>query len=217
LARDFGISKRARVGMGGYGSGRWGGRPTVESGLTLDLSRLLKSGWLKARASTAGTLRWSAAGIEMASVDFESCLGEKTGHMHLRWTSTDLPTGEKRGCENRITLTTRPQPFGGRRWWFICPHTGRLASRLHLPSGAYTFACRRAYRMGYRSQRQTLRDRALSRAYALRQKLGNHGLIGSYVAKPKGMHWRTFERLVMRIERAEGIVQGHASRLLFLS
>jgi hypothetical protein len=28
------------------------------------------------------------------------------------------------------------------------------------------------------------------------------------------MHWRTFGRLVTRIERAEGIVQGHAARLL---
>lgn len=201
--------------MGGNGSGRWGGRPTVESSLTLDLSRLFKAGWLKPRASTRGTLRWSAVGIgEVASVDFESCLGEKTGHMHLRWTSTDRLTGEKRECQNHITLTTRPQPFGGRRWWFICPRTGRLASRLHLPSGAYAFARRRAYRLGYRSQRQTRRDRALSRAYELRQKLGNLGLIGSYVVKPKGMHWRTFGRALMRIAQAEDIVQGHAARLL---
>jgi len=28
--------------MGGYGSGRQGGRPTVESGLTLDINRLLR-------------------------------------------------------------------------------------------------------------------------------------------------------------------------------
>ncbi|MET0531067.1 MAG: hypothetical protein ABW003_22475 [Microvirga sp.] len=28
--------------MGGYGSGRWGGRPTTDDGLTLDLPRLLR-------------------------------------------------------------------------------------------------------------------------------------------------------------------------------
>jgi hypothetical protein len=202
--------------MGGYGSGRWGGRPTVETCLTLNLSRLFKSGWLKARTVTTGTLRWPAAwiGDESVSVDFESCLGEASGDIHLHWRSKDQRTGETRECETHITLTTRPQPFGGRRWWFICPRTGRLVSRLHLPDGAYTFACRRAYRLGYRSQRQTPRDRALSRAYALRQKLGNHGLIGSYVVKPRGMHWRTFDRAMTRIDQAEGIVQGHAARLL---
>lgn len=63
--------------MGGYGSGRWGGRPTVESGLTLNLPRLFKTGWLKPGAWTAGTLRWFAAGTdeETASMDFEARLG----------------------------------------------------------------------------------------------------------------------------------------------
>lgn len=203
--------------MGGNGSGRWGGRPTVERSLTLDLSRLLKTGWLKIGTSTTGTLRWSDAwrGGEIASVKFESCLGEQSGHVHLRWTSTDQLTGEKRECENRIALTTKPLPFGGRRWWFICPRTGRLATRLYLPCGAYSFACRRAYQLGYLSQRQTPRDRAVSRVFALRRRLGSQGGIGSYVAKPKGMHWRTFERALMRIAQAEDIVQGHAARLLF--
>ena len=31
--------------MGGTGSGRWGGRPTVESGLTLNLGKLLRDGF----------------------------------------------------------------------------------------------------------------------------------------------------------------------------
>jgi hypothetical protein len=83
-----------------------------------------------------------------------------------------------------------------------------------LPSGAYTFACRKAYRLAYRSQRETPRDRALSGAFALRQKLGADGGIGDYVTKPKGMHWRTFERAMERIDRAEGIVDGHTVLLL---
>jgi hypothetical protein len=204
------------MAMGGIGSGRWGGRPTVENSLTLNLARLFKTGWLKARACTMGTLRWSAAwiGDEIVSVDFESCLGEDSGYMHLRWTSTDHLTGEERECETRVALTTRPQPFGGRRWWFICPRTGRLVSRLHLPDGTYSFACRRAYQLGYLSQRQTARDRAVSRAFALRQRLGNDGGIGEELIKPKGMHWCTFGRLVTRIGNAEDVVQGHAARSL---
>ena len=116
--------------MGGYGSGRSGGRPTVESGLTLNLPRLFKTGWLKPGAWTSGVLRWSIVGTgeETASMGFEARLGEGEGYIRLHWTSTNRWSGEKRQCENHITLTTSPQPFGGRRWWFVCPRTGRLAT-----------------------------------------------------------------------------------------
>jgi hypothetical protein len=48
----------------------------------------------------------------------------------------------------------------------------------------------------------------------LRRKLGVGGGIGDYVAKPKGMHWRTFERALERIRRAENIVDVHEAVLL---
>jgi hypothetical protein len=140
---------------------------------------------------------------------FEARLGAEEGYIRLHWTFTNRWSGEKRQCENRITLVTSLQPFGGRRWWFVCPRTGHRATRLHLPSGADTFACRKAYRLAYRSQRQTPPDRALSRALALRQKLGADGGVGDYVAKPKGMHRCTFERAMKRIDRAENIVEMH--------
>ena len=202
--------------MGGYGSGRSGGCPTIESGLTLNLSRLFKTGWLKPAAWTSGVLRWSVVGTgeEIASMGFEARLSKEEGYIRLHWISTDLQSGEKRQCENRIALTTSAQPFGGRRWWFVCPRTGRRATRLHLPSGAYTFAARSAYRLAYRSQRETPRDRALARAFALRRKLSDGGGIGDIVVKPKGMHWRTFDRAVQRIGRAEAVVDMHTGLLL---
>ena len=202
--------------MGGYGSGRSGGRPTVESGLTLDLRRLFKTGWLRPGARTSGLLSWTTVntGRETASVGFQSYLGEEGGYVQLHWTSTDRRTGETRQCENRITLTTRPQPFGGRRWFFVCPRTGESATKLHLPSGAYTFACRKAYRLGYRSQRESPRDRSLSRAFALRGKIGGEGGIGDLIEKPKGMHARTFERAMEKVYAAEEIVDAHCDLLL---
>lgn len=202
--------------MGGYGSGRYGGRPTVEDGLTLNLPRLFKTGWLKPNASIYGTLRWTrvSTGEETASIGFQSNLGDESGHIRLHWTSTNRWSGEKRQCENQITLTTRPQPFGGLRWFFICPGTGKCAAKLHLPSGAYTFASRKAYRLGYRSQRETPRDRSLSRAFALRDKIGGKGGIGDYIEKPKGMHRRSFERAMERIYQAEEIVEWHGQLLV---
>ena len=202
--------------MGGFGSGRSGGRPTVESGLTLDLRCLFKMGWLKPGARASGTLHWTvvSTGRETASVGFQSDLGEESGYVQLHWTSTDRRTGETRQCETRIALTTRPQPFGGRRWFFVCPRTGESATKLHLPSGAYTFASRRAFQLGYRCQRESPRDRSLSRAFALRGKIGGQGGIGDYIAKPKWMHRRTFERAMERINGAEEIVEAHTDLLL---
>jgi hypothetical protein len=199
--------------MGGYGSGRSGGRPTVEDSLTLDLRRLFKDGCLKPGAWISGTLRWTvvSTGRETASMGFQSEVREESGYVQLHWTSSNRRTGETRQCENRITLTTRPQPFGGRRWCFICPRTGESAVKLRLPSGAYTFACRKAYRLGYRSQRETPRDRSLSRAFALCRKLGSDEGIGDYIHKPKGMHRRTFERAMERVYRAEDIVEAYTA------
>ena len=149
--------------MGGYGSGRYGGRPTVEDSLTLNLPRLLKDRLLKVGAWTFGALRWTvvSTGKEIASMGFRAHVGEDNGYIQLNWTSKDRWSGETRQCENRITLTTMPQPFGGCRWFFICPRTGERATKLHLPSGAHTFACRKAYRLGYRCQRETPRDRSV--------------------------------------------------------
>jgi hypothetical protein len=202
--------------MGGYGSGRSRGRPTVEDSLTLDLWSLAKTGWLKPGARVSGTLRWTTVntGREIASIGFQSHLGEDNGYVQLHWTSTDRRTGETRQCETRIALTTSPQPFGGRRWFFICPRTGGSATKLHLPSGANTFACRKAYRLGYRSQRESPRDRSLSRAFALRGKIGGKGGIGDYIPKPKGMYGRTFERFMERISGAEEIIEAHTYLLL---
>jgi hypothetical protein len=211
-----GYENDGRQQVGGYGSGRSGGRPTVESGLTLDLRRLFKTGWLRPGARTSGLLSWTTVntGRETASVGFQSDLGEEGGYVQLHWTSTNRWTGEARQCENRITLTTSPQPFGGRRWFFMCPRTGENAAKLHLPSGAYTFASRKAYRLGYRCQRESPRDRSLSRAFALRGKIGGQGGIGDYIAKPKWMHRRTFDRAMEKIYRAEEIVDAHTDLLL---
>jgi len=203
--------------MGGYGSGRSGGRPTVEGSLTLDLPRLFKDGCLKVGSWTSGTLRWTvvSTGEETAAIGFQShLLGEDTGYVRFHWTSTNRWTGETRQCENRITLTTSPQPFGGRRWFFICPRTGERATKLHLPSGVYTFASRKAYRLGYRCQRETPRDRSLSRAFALREKIGGKGGISDFIRKPKGMHRRTFERAMEKVYEAEEIVDRHSDLLL---
>lgn len=201
--------------MGGYGSGRSGGGPTVERGLTLDLYRLLRLKAIAPGQSLGGSIVWTRVGTgeRTASVGYEARLTADSGRIRLYYTTTTYG-GEKRASDYGISLATTPQPFGGRRWWFQCPQTGDRVAKLYLPSGAYTFASRRAYRLGYLCQRETPRDRSLSRAFALREKIGGKGGIGDYIPRPKGMHARTYERAMEKVFEAEEVVERHTELLL---
>lgn len=201
--------------MGGYGSGRSGGRPTVEDGLTLDLAKLLRDRLFRPGQGWAGSIVWTYVGTgeRVGSIGYHALLGDERGRVRLHYTTTRW-NGEKRASDYWVELTTTPQPFGGRRWWFRCPRTGARVAKLHLPPGALTFASRQAYRLAYRSQRETPRDRALGRAFKLRDRLGAKGGIGDCIDKPKGMRWRTFEREMEKVEAAEDRVAVHAHRLL---
>ena len=196
--------------MGGYGSGRSGGRATTESGLILSLSKLIRDGLFRPGCAWGGSLVWTntTTGERVGSIGYEAHLGQELGRVRLRYTTTRWD-GERRESDYWIQLETTPQPFGGRRWWFVCPRTGRRAAKLYLPNGAFTFAARQAYRLAYRSQREAPHDRALRRAFKLRGKLGADGGIGDYVPKPKWMRMQTYDRKLEEIWQAEEVVDAH--------
>ena len=77
-----------------------------------------------------------------------------------------------------------------------------------------TFASRGAHRLAYKSQRETPFARSISRAWKARRRLGDHQSIGATIEKPPGMRWRTFDRLLEKVEAAEGMMGGHASLLV---
>src|SRR4051794_8660732 len=110
--------------MGGFGSGRYGGRPTVEDGLTLNLSKLFRDGLLRPGQSSHGTLTWTTVGTgkRVASIGYLAILDDERGRMRLQYTTTRWD-GTKRNSDYWIELATTPQPFGGWRWWFVCPKT----------------------------------------------------------------------------------------------
>jgi hypothetical protein len=194
--------------MGGIGSGRYGGRPTVESGLTLDLYRLIRQKVFLPGGYCSGSIVWTwvSTGEQIATVGYEAFMHGDAGHVRLRYTTTHSYTGEKRDSDYTIALQSTPQPYGGRRWWFVCPRSGDLVAKFHLTNGAHTFASRKAHRLGYRSQRESPRDRARSRTQNLRYKLGGSmNLMEPIPIKPKWMRWKTYDRKVARIEAADNI------------
>lgn len=110
-------------------------------------------------------------------------------------------TADQRAIRYRIELERTPCRFGGGRWWFRCPSTGRLAHKLFLPRGGESFLSRPAYRLAYASQRLDDLGKLQQRKWLLIRRLG-----GDWEAplRPKGMHDRTYARLLTRLEEVEG-------------
>jgi hypothetical protein len=107
-------------------------------------------------------------------------------------------TSDPQPISYRVWLPWSRPHYGGRRYWFCCPGTGEWASKLFLPLGGHCFMSRRAYRLGYACQRESRSNRLMRRARKLHRALGGDGgALGQDAPdKPKGMHWRTYERKV---------------------
>jgi hypothetical protein len=192
--------------MGGYGSGRYGGAPVIEDGLVLSISALRRDGLLRS-GRWSGRLVWRMvySGKETSNISYIADIGEETGSWRVIYTTTHAD-GSKTPSDYTISLISTPQPFGGRRWWFLCPFSGARVAKLYMVPGSTKFAARTAYRrrLAYRSQRAAPFDRACERAWHLRHALGDrHGALGDWIEKPKWMRWQTFEKKLARVRQAE--------------
>lgn len=201
--------------MGGLGSGRPRLRPTVEDGLTIDLGKLIRG---ETDCTVTGSVAWPSANAdeERASIGFSAELSSKgMGELRLRYTATDPWDRTCHDIDERIELEGLPQPFGGLIWYCRCPVTGRRCRKLCKPPGARRFASRQAYRLHYRSQQKAPYERAVQQAQKIRKKLGSTCDIGDPVHRPHGMHQKTFERYLDRLDHYEDIVDIHLTQSLF--
>src|SRR5262249_14718109 len=139
-------------------------------------------------------------------VAFESRVGlPGDGWLRLCYSIANYWTGAAIEINDTIRLeATRPN-FGGRRWWFRCPRTNRRVRNVHLPLGARHCWSRRAYRLGYASQREGRHDRALRSVRKLYNRLGADPADGEYPARPKRMRQVTYARLVAELDAARRV------------
>lgn len=185
--------------MGGCGSGRHTRFASkTDEFQSIDMTDF-KSEWFE--NGRTGTMRWSRGGQETGSVGYH--LSDDA--MVLKYS---VGEGEDRLRVNeRFLLEFTEQPFGGYRRWFRCPSCGR---RVRVLYGGRYFRCRHCYGAVYDSQYDRFPMQGIGRAHRVRRKLGGDpGLGYCFPSKPKGMHWRTYRRLMdednaamNRVERA---------------
>ena len=184
--------------MGGYNSGGWNatGRPTTADVPSIDVNRLNKAGAL--REGFSGSWRWN----------FDQGLSK----VHIK-TLVDRVMLSSNGAHDpyaeMVLIIWEAGRFGGQRPFFICPDCGER--KLHLYRLVH-FACRECHDLPYPSQRERESDRAQRRANKIRSRLGGEPGWHRVPGKPKGMHFRTYVRLIGEILEADAVTDKYAAK-----
>jgi hypothetical protein len=151
--------------MGGPGSGahyyhwwRSSKKTVVEDCLSLDATRWMREGILRANALATGTWRWTYANGKGFSVNYAVDTRDPADpfvRLSYSWVWPSSP--EPQSSDYRVRLTTTRPRFGGLRWWFVCPlivqgqPCNRRVRKLYLPPAARYFGCRRCHELTYTS------------------------------------------------------------------
>jgi hypothetical protein len=120
----------------------------------------------------------------------------------------------------QIALVSRPRHFGGRQWFLVCPVTGGFATVLWKPPGAARFCSRQAWgrRVAYASQFLDRDSRAHHGQSKINSRLCSIGRFApedwNFPPKPKGMRWKTYNRLEQKFERYEDILDSGIESLI---
>ena len=190
--------------MGGYRRGAGTLRnSTVEASKRLRISDVVSSAPIIPGAPIRCKTHWTDGhtGRVTGSVVLDVEVMQDTGTMRLRLALPDAAGKLRLAGEQTIDLVSSPQPHGGLRWRFVCPRTGAPCEVLLCPTGASSFAGRKAWRLSYLSQRRSVRDRPLERARGIRMALGGSAnMMDPFPGKPLGMWWRTYDRLRAKAE-----------------
>ena len=162
-----------------------GGRPLVEAGFVLrprDLRGV--HGFFASHILTA---------VDGTTIKLQLDIGETYGWVHVEHWPVDAGWATS---SYDVALISTSQPFGGRRWRFVCPERSKPCSVLCLPIGAGQFASRQAHGLAFASQRLRAPARAAIRARQVRLDLGGSADPDApFPERPRGMWARTYVQL----------------------
>ena len=181
--------------MGGRGSGRhwrWDKKPTIETVNRVDIRFMKKHRML--RPGHVGSLAWSCGDKTTGSIRFRSFHDRLMLDYRIRKYG-----GGWEDVKQTIRLDWTACNYGGERPWLCCPRCNRRVAVL-CGDGKY-FLCRHCYQLPYSSQMESYHDRMLEQSRKIRRRLGVSEVIVEQIYpwdKPKGMHRKTFERLIFQ-------------------
>ena len=186
--------------MGGYGSGRRSNRPTTDQCVHINLSNLKGLGMLKRHCLSRRELNWNSDGQTIAKLTLETdvhCLLPSP-----RLTFTGYAFGNAIDCV--VWLEEQPLPYGGERWYALCPRTGNKCNALVLPPGQVQFASVNGWNVPYTSTRENEVNRAFRAIRKVETRL---------TALPKYTRKLTRERLVDRLIKRYMFVEEQVDKL----
>ena len=188
--------------MGGIGSGRWPSfQTTLDDTRQISIDQLAKSGLFRMGFKLSTTLEWRRASDSTvsSSIGIEAdCRKPHAPTMALRYRI------DGQDVVQTFALEAKPLPYGGHRWYVICPITRKRASRLYTAGDR--FMSRTATGLAYGSQYEPSHYRAVRGAQKIRERLG--GPLATimdfgFPERPKGM-WRTsYDRIRQRAQKYE--------------
>lgn len=189
--------------MGGYGSGRHQTRPITDEACCLDMAAIARHGYLRPGQVSRALWQWLQGGQTALIVILDIDLTASPGWVSFR----QRRDGEWHELQPRVPVVFTPQHFGGQRAWWLCRRCGRRARSLYLPYGARLFACRRCYRLTYRSSNES--DKRVS---AMASSIDT--LAAAYHSDhwPTARLWLRAHRLLQRRE-LHGLPPGRRRRL----
>jgi hypothetical protein len=194
--------------MGGPGSGNWCrvGKGTTEAAKRIDIRYLKKQGYLSPGAS--GLLSWTCGGEPSGSIRYCTYIDR----LPLTYRSREYG-GEWEEVEYPVYFDETDCHYGGTRTWFLCPGggCGRRVGVLY-GEGKY-FLCRHCHDLAYASQNENAALRASRKSRKIIERLGGDSYSDFYPDKPKGMHWKTYNRLIRQAEYYENL-SWHCMRAL---
>jgi hypothetical protein len=174
--------------MGGFGSGRrLDSKAVISSYLCIDVADLKKSD-----ALVPGCQFTLQFGPEYGEVDGE------TEYSQVWFFYAVLQGNDYKDEVYSVPLTFTPGQFGGERPWFLCPyiHCDKRVKKLYI---ADRLGCRHCLKLSHQSKNESRSDRIVRKADNIRAKLGwRLGILYPEEAKPKGMHEKTYQRLLLK-------------------
>ena len=186
--------------MGGYGSGRRSTRPTTDDCLRINLPNLKQLGMLQRHCMARHSQEWSQYGQTIANLTLVTdvyCLQPSP-----RLTITGYAFGNGINCV--VPLEEYALPYGGERWYALCPLTGRRSTALVLPPGQVQLASVEGWGVAYGSQRECPIHRGHRAIEKAQKRLRG---LSKYTRTP------TRERLVDRLIELEVFVEEEIDKL----